>query len=174
MSQPVVSRIERAVLRSLSLEDAIILGDAVGLEIAARAYPCRGPTRDAAHARKLLGFLQHVHAPPRYGLEVPLPNIEGLPERRAWDAMIFGGDGATGVELEMRLYDLQGQMRRTMVKWRDSNVERLLLLIADTRTNRHVMRELPGYVDSLPRLRTANVLGQLELGERPKSGYLLA
>ena len=112
--------------------------------------------------------------PIRYRLEALLPPKEsGPPERRAWDALLFDSHGDTGVELEQRLYDVQAQTRRILFKWRDSRVERLPLLIADTRGNRRVISEFPDYFRELPRLRTANALALLERGVRPPSGFML-
>ena len=168
-----MSRIESGTLEGLTLVDAVVLADAVGLDVSIKAYPGRQPTRDAGHARKLTEFLAHVGAPLRYGLEVGLPPREGVPEQRAWDAMIFGPDGETGVELEMRLYDLQAQTRRILLKWRDSGAERLLLLVNDTDANRRVLRTFPDYFKDLPRLKTSHVLAQLQDGRRPPTGYVL-
>ena len=152
---------------------AVRVADAVGLDVSVKAYPGGTPTRDAAQARKLGGFLRHVGKPLRYATEVGLPQREGVTDQRAWDAMIFGPDGETGVELEMRLFDLQAQTRRIHLKWRDSGAERLLVLINDTAGNRRVLRTYPEYLSDLPRLKTAAVLNMLERGERPPTGYLL-
>lgn len=138
-----------------------------------RAFPGRQPTRDAAHARKLIAFLRHVRSPLRYGTEVAFAQRDGVPEQRAWDAMLFGGDGDTGIELEMRLYDLQSQLRRIHLKFRDSNADRLLILIADTPGNRRALRTFPDYFAELPRLRTATVLALVERGQRPPNGHIL-
>src|SRR4051794_6109888 len=173
MSTAKVSRAEAAKLRSLTIADAVLLADAVGLEISFKTYPGRGPIRDAAHAKTLHGFLAHVGAPLRYRLEMPLPPREGAFEQRAWDALLFGGDTETGVELEMRLYDLQGQTRRILLKWRDSGAERLLLLIKDTQSNRGVLLAYPDYLIGLPRLKRALVISALKSGYHPPTGYLL-
>jgi transcriptional regulator with XRE-family HTH domain len=173
VSRSNVSRVEAARLRNLSIIEAILVADAVGLDVSFKAYPGRRPTRDAAHARKLTKFVGHVRKPLRYGLEVLLPPRDRVPEQRAWDAMIFGPDGDTGIELEMRLYDVQAQTRRISMKWRDSGADRLLLLINDTESNRRVLRTYPEYFQDLPRLRTANVLTQLETGQRAPTGHVL-
>src|SRR4051794_38912618 len=157
-----LSRAEAAKLRSLTVFDAVVLADAVGLDLSMKAYPGRTPTRDAAHAAKLHALLAHVSVPLRYRLEVPLPFREGAPEQRAWDAMLYAGDGETGVELEMRLYDLQAQIRRIHLKWRDSGAQRLLLLISDSHANRRALRTYPSYLNDLPRLKTAGVLALLK------------
>jgi transcriptional regulator with XRE-family HTH domain len=173
MSDAKVSRIEAGASAKLALTDAIVLADAVGLDLSLRTYPGRSPTRDAGHARRLGSFLSHVGRPLRYRTEVLLPARDGIPERRAWDALITGADGETGVELEQRLYDVQSQTRRILLKWRDSGVERLLLIVADTRGNRRVLAEFPDYFGQLPRLRTASVLQMLEAGIRPPTGMIL-
>jgi hypothetical protein len=97
----------------------------------------------------------------------------GIPEQRAWDALLSDADGETGVELEQRLYDVQSQTRRILRKWRDSGVERLLLVLADTRVNRHVLAEFPDYFREVPRLKTSLVLRALETGRRPPTGTIL-
>lgn len=173
VSQSVVSDIESGKVRSVSLETLVVVADAVGLDLTCRAYPGRRPTRDAAHARKLHDFLRHVAPPLRYRLELPLPQRDGVVERRAWDCMLFAPDGMTGVELEMRLYDVQDQTRRVKLKWRDAGVDRLLLLLNDSVAVREAVRENSGYFAELPRLKTSTVLRQLERGMRPESGYML-
>ena len=169
-----VSRIEAGSSGRLTILDAIVLADAVGLDLSIKAYPGRSPTRDAPQARRLRKFLASVRPPIQYRLEALLPAKEsGPPERRAWDAILWDATGDTGVELEQRLYDVQAQTRRVLLKWRDSGVERMLLVIADTRGNRRVIDEFPDYFRELPRLRTANVLKLIEAGIRPPSGFVL-
>lgn len=153
--------------------DAVVLADAVGLDVSFKAYPGRSPTRDAGQAKRLQSLLGHARPPLRCATEVPLPRREGVPEQRAWDALLVAPDGETGVELEQRLYDIQAQMRRILLKWRDSGAERLLLVIADTDANRRVLRTFPEYFSSLPRLKRSTVIAQLEAGVRPEIGFVL-
>jgi len=173
MSDSKVARIEAGQSQRLAVVDAVVLADAVGLDLAVRAYPGRGPTRDAAHARRLQSLLNHVGHPLQSRTEAPLPARAGIPERRAWDALIRDSEGETGVELEQRLYDVQSQTRRIFLKWRDGGAERLLLVVADTRGNRRVLQEFPDYFSDLPRLKTAHVLRMLEAGRRPPTGLIL-
>ena len=65
--------------------------------------------------------------------EVPLP-IPG--DRRAWDAIIRGPDFRIGVEAVTRLRDVQDAQRRISLKQRDSRLDHVILLLANTRTNR--------------------------------------
>jgi hypothetical protein len=70
---------------------------------------------------------------------VPLPILGDL---RAWDAVWT--HRATGlrihVEAETRLGDVQALLRRLALKRRDGGVARLVLVVADTRTDRAVVR----------------------------------
>ena len=75
--------------------------------------------------------------------------------------------------MEQRLYDVQAQTRRILLKWRDSGVDRLQLVLADTRANRRVLAEFPDYFQALPRLKTSYVLALLEAGRRPPTGLIL-
>ena len=87
--------------------------------------------------------------------------------------MILGAGRRTGVELEMRLRDAQAAERRINLKRRDDPVDGFLLLIADTRTNRRVLREFPDLFGDLARLRQRTVIAALEAGEHPPTGLLL-
>ena len=72
--------------------------------------------------------------------EVPL-QIEG--DLRAWDAVIDGFEQPADplhTEGETRLYDAQAQLRRIALKARDSGVDTVLLVIADTPRNRAAVR----------------------------------
>lgn len=173
MSPSNVSRIEHGRLLGLSIADAVVLADAVGLDVSFKLYPGRRPTRDAAHGERLRRLLAQVGPPLKFGTEVPLPPRDGAPEQRSWDALIYAEDGQTGVELEMRLYDVQAQTRRIRLKWRDSGVERLLLVIAETTANRRTLHSFADYFTDLPQLRTATVLPTLRAGNRPPTGLIL-
>jgi hypothetical protein len=78
-----------------------------------------------------------------------------------------------GVELEVKLYDAQAQTRRINLKWRDSGVARCLLVVADTKHNRRVLREFPAYFSEWPRLRAQDVLDCLAAGRLPATGLIL-
>jgi hypothetical protein len=59
---------------------------------------------------------------------------------RAWDVFVRGGGVTIGVEIETRITDLQELERRLMLKARDSRVDRVILVLKDTRHHRHVVR----------------------------------
>ena len=131
-----VGRIERGSLRTASVDQLARVGAAVGLDIRVRAYPGPDPVLEAGHVALLGRLRPRLHPNLGFRTEVILP-IPG--DQRAWDGFI---DRLTGVanqlpvEAETRLIDGQGQLRRVMVKLRDSGLDHVLLLLADTRLNR--------------------------------------
>ena len=55
--------------------------------------------------------------------------------------MHLDGPGSIGVDAETHLRDVQAILRRSEAKWRDSGVDRMILLVGRTRHNRLVLRE---------------------------------
>lgn len=133
MSGPQVSRIERGMARSVSIDQLARLLAVVGLELSARAYPTGAPLRDAAHVALLSRLRGRVDRSLRWRTEVPLP-MPG--DGRAWDAVIRGVGWAVGVEAETRPRDAQAVIRRISLKQRDSDLDHVLFVVADTRQGR--------------------------------------
>jgi len=78
------------------------------------------------------------------------------------------------VDAETRLRDVQALLRRLELKWRDSEVPRLVLLVAGTHHNRRVVREHRAALLSTLPLDTAQVLRALRAGEAPpQNGIVL-
>jgi transcriptional regulator with XRE-family HTH domain len=133
-----VSLVERGLVLDVSLRQLARMLAAVGVELMARAYPAGSPLRDAAHLA-LLGRLQvRLATSLVWRTEVPLPKAG---DQRAWDATITGSRFLIGVEAEMRTRDVQALDRRLALKRRDGGVDHVLLVLADTRHNRALMRE---------------------------------
>jgi transcriptional regulator with XRE-family HTH domain len=111
----------------------------VGLDLRARAYLGPDPLRDAPQRQVLarLTSLLPVGAPLR--TEVPFP-LAG--DQRAWDAMTRLWGLRVGIEVETRVTDWQAKERQLMLKRRDGGVDRLILVLADTRHNRTVVRTI--------------------------------
>ena len=153
-----VSRLERGLVASASIRVLARLCWSVGLELAVRAYPGGDALRDAAQVRLLERLRRHLH--PRLGwrAEVPLP-IAG--DRRAWDAVISGPSWSVAVEAETRLSDLQALLRRLELKRRDGGIEHLILLLADTRTNRSALRAARPTIEAAFPVPQASVIASL-------------
>ncbi len=173
ISRPTYGRIERGALGHLPVLLAARVAAGLGLELSARVYPGGSPTRDAAHGERLRRVLQQVASPLAYRTEVPLPQTADHAERRSWDAMLFGHDQRTAIEVETRLYDVQAQTRSIHLKQRDHPPDHLLVVVADTRANRRVLNEFGYLLPDVPRLRTAGVLRTLRAGQHPGTGLIL-
>jgi len=166
-----VSRIERGVAPHVPLETLVLAAAAVGLDLPLRTYPAGEPIRDRAQ----LGLLAKLRAVLGPGLtwrtEVPI-DVRG--DLRAWDAAIVGRGWAVPVDAETRLYDVQAPTRRLALKRRDSGSDMMVLLVADTRHNRTVLRVArPDLAADFP-LAGASILSELAASRRPAaSGIVL-
>jgi transcriptional regulator with XRE-family HTH domain len=137
ISQAQVSLIERGLQARVTLELLMTIAAAVGLDLSLRAYPGGAPLRDAAH-EALLGRLRALASRLwRWQSEVPLP-IMG--DRRAWDRVMRLPDVSIGVEAETRPRDWQALQRRLALKRRDGGVDRVLLVLTNSRWNRALVR----------------------------------
>jgi hypothetical protein len=76
---------------------------------------------------------------------MPIPG-----DLRSADGTVVGTDFEAIVEAETRLSDVQAVERRTRAKQRDLGSRRAILLVADTRHNRTVIRELDAMRDRFP------------------------
>lgn len=140
MSYSTVGRIERAALPSATVTQLARIAAVVGLDVRVRAYPGPTPLRDAGQIALFDRFRARLSPTLDMRTEVPLSNEGDL---RAWDAVIVGFEPAADplhAEGETRLYDAQAQLRRIALKARDSGVDTVLLVIADTPRNRAAVR----------------------------------
>jgi len=94
----------------------------------------------------------------------------GSPATRAWDAVIDGVGWSRPVEAETRLRDIQALQRGIGIKSRDAGENDVILLVADTRHNRHVLRTHADAVAELFPNRPREVLATLRQGRPPTNG----
>jgi transcriptional regulator with XRE-family HTH domain len=132
------SRIERALVRGLTIEQASSLLAVVGLELSIRVYPGGQPLRDEAHASLLNRLRAELHRTLKVLAEVPFPHPG---DRRAWDLVVLGTAWRHAFEAETRPRDLQALERRLALKLRDGGVDAVSLLLLDSRYNRAFVRE---------------------------------
>ena len=170
-----VMRFERGLVPNASVRQLARIGAVVGLTVRVRAYPGADPVRDAAQAKLLARLTGRLHKGLRFRTEVPLP-IQG--DQRAWDGWInrFVGrpdDRGLPVDAETRLHDIQALLRRLTLKLRDSDVDCLLLVVSDTRTNREAVvaaeQVLAGVFPVSPR----RALAALAAGRHPGGSSLI-
>jgi transcriptional regulator with XRE-family HTH domain len=134
-----VSQIERGTAADVSFRLLGVLLAIVGLDLSVRAFPGGSPLRDDGHRRLLGRFRSLLPQGAPWRMEVPLPDPG---DQRAWDAMTELWHLRVGVEAELRPTDLQAMQRRIALKKRDGFVDRVVLVLADTRHNRWLIRHL--------------------------------
>lgn len=170
MSHAQFGRIERGEIRALSIVQASRAARAVGLRLAARLYPAGDAVRDAGQLALVQRFRAVLPASVLLRTEVPLP-IAGDP--RAWDGLGTFPDGLLGVEAESRLGDVQALDRRIGLKQRDGGVERVVLLVADTKANRQALAAHREALRSRFPLDGRAVMRSLRAGRRPDASGIL-
>jgi transcriptional regulator with XRE-family HTH domain len=158
-----VGRIERGEAPWLTVIHAARLLSTVGLDLWAKTYPVGAPLRDAAHLRLLRDFEARMPASVTCHREWPIPN-DG--DQRALDLLLVGLPKRTGVEAETVLDDLQALERSINLKRRDARLERVLLLVSDSRHNRLILREADALRRAFP-LETRAVMAALTRGRDP-------
>jgi transcriptional regulator with XRE-family HTH domain len=147
VSHTLIVRIERGEARSLSIELAAKIAAVLGLEMSVGLHPAGAPVRDRAH----LDLIERLHVRVSPSLlwrtEVPVPIVGDL---RSADIVIQGPSFGALVEAETRLYDVQALERRIGAKQRDLGLDRVIILLADTATNRRAVAQIPELVRRFP------------------------
>jgi transcriptional regulator with XRE-family HTH domain len=165
-----ISRIERGRSPHIAYETLVLLGSALGLDIPLRAYPNGAPVRDAPQLALLARFRDLLPTGHRHRTEVPL-GIAG--DLRAWDEVIDGRGWSLPVEAETRVRDVQALLRRLALKCHDARVQTMLLVVADTRHNRHVLRLAAADFAAAFPVRGRDALAALRRGEKPAGSAIL-
>jgi transcriptional regulator with XRE-family HTH domain len=172
VSRSQIWRLERGECESVSVAIAGCFA-VVGRELSFKAYPVGDPVRDRGHRALLERLHSRVHPSLEWREEVPFPIQQDL---RAWDAVIGGRAPEwwrTRVEAETNVADTQALERRLRLKTRDDPVGHLILLVSDTRTNRHAVPALRrGLRDLLP-CESGDILAALKAGREPPGGGVL-
>ncbi|CAN5584892.1 hypothetical protein BH23CHL7_BH23CHL7_16310 [soil metagenome] len=127
-----LSLIERGLSPRLTLLHGAVIAAVLGLEFSVKLYPAGMPVRDVGHLRLLARFRRVVSSSWRWLHEIGVA-IDGDP--RAWDALLVG-PVRIAIEAETHIHDVQALLRRISLKLRDSNVDWVVLVVADTRHNR--------------------------------------
>jgi hypothetical protein len=171
MSRSRYGRIERGEDPDVSIAELARIGAVLGLELSVRFFPVGDPMRDVGQRATLERFRKCCHASLQVRTEVALP-IPG--DRRAWDAMVTGFRPAIrcGVEVETRPTDEQALTRKLALKRRDGRVDRLILVLADTRHNRAFIRAADGLGESFP-IRGRRAMELLRAGVDPGGDALV-
>ena len=170
ISAAAVGRIERGESPHVAYETLVLIASAVGLDIPLRAYPNGDPVRDAPQLALLAALRSLLPADLRHRTEVPL-GIAG--DLRAWDEVIEGQGWSLPTEAETRISDVQALSRRLALKCRDAGLETMLLVVADTRHNRHVLRLAAAELAERFPVRGRDALAALRRGAKPSGSAIL-
>lgn len=175
LSKSHLARIERAQVLNIGMQHLVRIGAVLGLDVRIRAYPGGDPLRDAGHVRLGGRFRGRLHPGIRVRSERLLPDVA---DARAWDQWLDGWpagperDGIA-VELETRVTDHQALMRRLNRKVRDGGVSSVLLIVADTPTNRRAIAAAGAQVAADFPVSARSALASLAAGERPSGSALI-
>ena len=169
LGQSRVSRTEQTTGAIVRVDELAAHAAALGLRLSLKLYPEGSPVRDAGQLRLLERFRSRLA--PTFGWRSEVPT-GGSGDLRAWDVQL-DGPGSIGVDAETRLHDLQALQRRCETKYRDSGVERLVLLVARSGHNRHVLSEHRDALRSTFPADTPEVLAALRRGRLPGSNGIV-
>ncbi|MFN2483637.1 MAG: hypothetical protein ABR509_01690 [Candidatus Limnocylindria bacterium] len=136
-----------------------------------RTFPAGPPLRDAAHVALLRRLRERVSPMWRWRAEVP---VGGFGDERAFDVVLERDGMRVAIEAETRLRDVQALARRLALKLRDGRVDRLIVVVSGTRTNRLGLRNAePVMREGFP-AGSRTVLAALSAGRDPgRNGILL-
>lgn len=170
ISHTELSRIERGLAPWVPFETLVLIAAVLGLDLPLRAFPAGGPIRDRAQLELLAKFRGLLPAGLSWRTEVPLRIERDL---RAWDAVVGGRGWQVPVDAETRLRDVQALARKEALKRRDDGAEVMILLVADTRHNRQVLRlAKPDLVAEFPAAGRA-ALAALSSREKPAGSAIV-
>ena len=169
VSADTIRRLELGDRTALTIDLVERTAEVLGLELAASLYPAGDPVRDRGQLALLARLRARIPAGVPWRVEVPVP-IPG--DLRSGDAMVTVDAGDVLIEAETHLGDLQAIERKGAAKARDLGAVRFVLLVADTRHNRHVIREHPELRQRFP-IDTRTCLSRLAKGLDPGGDALV-
>jgi transcriptional regulator with XRE-family HTH domain len=164
-----IADLELRRLAVLDLRRATMLFALLGSKLVVNAYPVGEPLRDAGQVRLLERFNARLAPAWRRVTEAVMPRAGDL---RAWDELLRG-PVTVAVEAETRSSDMQATTRSIAAKRRDSGVDRVVLLLADTPSNRRMVRTHVGMLRQSFPLDTRTCLAALGAGRDPGADALV-
>ena len=175
LSPEQVARIMQGRSSRVSFVRAAQVLEAVGLELAARAFLTGAPVRDAGQI-PLLGRLRVRISPSLEWtdevpvIEIPMP---GFIDQRAWDAGIDGPGVRVRIDAEAHVGDLQAVERRVALKQRDGEESCVILLLSDTKHHRALLAEAGGAIRARFPIPQRRALAALRDGRSPGGNALI-
>lgn len=145
----------------------------VGLRARVLIYPDGEPLRDAPQVQLLRAFRSEIGQSAPMDLERPVVTVPGSGDRRAFDAVLRLPGCQCGIECYTRFHDCQSQVRAALLKQRDAQLCRLVLVVRATRANRVAVGIAADLIASAFPLGTRSVLSALRAGQDPGANGLV-
>jgi transcriptional regulator with XRE-family HTH domain len=164
-----VARAERGDPIALTIDFAAQMAAVLGLELGLSLHPDGDPVRDKGHLALLARFRSRLDPGLGWRTEVAMPIIG---DRRSADAVITGPGFGVLIEAETHLDDVQALERSIAGKQRDLGIDRVVLLVSDTRHNREVTRRVAELRRRFP-VETRSCLQALRRGGDPGGDALV-
>jgi transcriptional regulator with XRE-family HTH domain len=124
---------------AVTVERLAQMAAVLGMELSVGLHPGGDPLRDKGHQALLNRFRSLLSDAWQVTAETPLP---GPGEVRAWDLLLRTPGQLVGVEGETRIRDMQALVRRIRQRERDGRVGCIVVVLADSATNRRMVGEL--------------------------------
>lgn len=166
-----VSRIEAGLRMTVSIDQLARLFAVIGMDLSVRAYPAGPPIRDAGHVR-LTGQFRARISPGGWMWRSEVP-VAGPGDLRAWDGQLVRSGITIATEMETRLRDVQAMQRRIELKRRDGAVDHVLLVVADTRANRAVIKAAADVLSAAYAVSARAALAAVVAGRDPGGDALV-
>jgi transcriptional regulator with XRE-family HTH domain len=165
-----MSRLEHGQITSLSVVDAGRVAAAVGLRLSVRLYPGGRRVLDEPQLRLLARFNARIHPGWKIETEVPMPIAGDL---RAADQRLSLAGQSVVVEALTRFVDFQAQSRAALLKKRDVQADRLILLIGASTANREGLRRAGPVIRESFSIGTKAALRSLANGQPPPTDAIV-
>jgi transcriptional regulator with XRE-family HTH domain len=125
--------------RDATLTELTAVSALLGLELSANLHRVSDALADRGQLELLARFRARLSPSIKVFTEALLPNPG---ERRSWDLLLRIVAQVVGVEAETKVRDVQATVRKIRGRERDGGADELLIVLADTRSNRAVRDEL--------------------------------
>jgi transcriptional regulator with XRE-family HTH domain len=167
VSAATVLRTERAMGPGPRPHQLALHADTVGLRARLLLFPADDPLHDAPQVRLLRDFRAAVGTALPFDLERPVVAVPGTDDRRAFDAVVRLPNGGCGIECYTRFHDCQAQLRAALLKQRDAQLARLIIVVRGSHANRRAIAAAADIIRLSFPLGTRSVLSALRAGRDP-------
>jgi transcriptional regulator with XRE-family HTH domain len=168
-SAATISRVERGLVKDLTIHHLARHAAVVGLALRANLFPVGSPIRDAGQLRLLNRLEPHIRPPWRWVVEM----LVAQNDLCAFDAGAIQPGCRIGFDAWSRVRDVQSQARASLRKQLDGGVDRLILVFGDTEANRRAVREAGDALRRAFPLSTRQVLEAVRQGRDPGANGMI-